>query len=402
LLVGAGVWRLMHRLPLEEARQFMTAPIELGEQPPTAAAAPAARSEVKRRYAAAQADFIAGRYATAAEGFAFVVAQDPSGPAAGPAQWNLTRSRLRGGDGAGALTALDGLLRHYADYIGSEAPDLRDGLERMQSGDLAGAQTAYQRMIEAQPDSEFVPLAWALTARIHWTHGEPMETVRAFGRMFASVPDNVPAYGTLAAQLERYADGDASVTASFEEMAREGPDGFRDMYQYLAARSLLEQDQFEATQRSLEQLRRDYPNGDFTHIVDLEHAWNLLRHQQPAEALAIFERLQQSEPPADKRAFDAFFDLRAELPMGIARCHLALGHYAEAAAAFERATAEDGESIYAVEDRIGLASAYEGLGQYDKAAAVLRTTISEHPDEPKRWALEQQLARLERRAQGTE
>jgi tetratricopeptide (TPR) repeat protein len=229
-----------------------------------------------------------------------------------------------------------------------------------------------------------------------------METVRAFGRMFASVPDTVPAYGALGAQLERYADGDTSVTGSFAEMARKGPEGFRDMYQYLAARSLLEQDQFEATQQSLEQLRREYPDGDFTHIVDLEHAWNLLRHQKPAEALAIFERLERSEPPADKRAFDAFFDLRAELPMGIARCHLALGHYAEAAAAFERATATDGESIYAVEDRIGLASAYEGLGQYDKAAAVLRTTITEHPDEPKRWALEQQLARIERRAQGTQ
>ena len=347
----------------------------------------------------ARADFAAARYPAAAEGFAFVVAQDPSGPDAGPAQWNLTRSRLRSGDGSGALTALDGLLRHYADYLGDEAPDLRDGLERMQANDLPGAQASYERMIEAQPDSEFVPLAWALIARIHWTHGEPMETVRAFGRMFASVHDNVPAYGVLAGQLDRYANGDKSVTASFEQSAKEGPEGFRDIYQYLAARSLLEQDQFEATQKSLEQLRRDYPNGDFTHIVDLEHAWNLLRHQQPAEALEIFQRLEKSEPPADQHAFDAFFDLRAELPMGIARCHLALGQYAEAAAAFERAATDDTESIYVVEDRLGLASAYEGLGQFDKAAAVLRDTIDKHPDEPKRWALEQQLTRIERRAQ---
>ncbi len=402
LTLGAWVWRLARRLPVEEARQFMTDPIELGEQPAPAPAAPAPRDLVKRRYASARADFAAGRYREAAEGFAFVVTQDPSGPEAAPSQWNLTRSRLRSGDGSGALTALDGLLRHYVDYLGDEAPDLRDGLEHMQSGDLPGAQTAYERMIEAQPDSEFVPLAWALIARIHWTHGEPIETVRAFGRMFASVPDSVPAYGTLAAQLERYASGDTSVTATFEQMAQEGPEGFRHLYQYLAARSLLEQDQFEATQKSLEQLRRDYPNGDFTHIVDLEHAWNLLRNQQPAAALAIFERLQQGEPPADKRAFDAFFDLRAELPLGIARCQLALGNYAEAAAAFERAMTDDPEGMYTVEDRLGLAVAYEGLGQYDTAAAVLRSTITEHPDEPKRWALEQQLARIERRAQGTE
>ena len=396
--VGAWLWRLAARLPVEEARQFMTAPIELGEHPIAAPPAPAARAEVKRRYASARADFAAGHYHEAAEGFAFVVAQDPAGPEAGPSQWNLTRSRLRSGDGSGALTALDGLLRNYVDYLGDEAPDLREGLERMQAGDLPAAQAAYQRMIEAQPDSEFVPLAWALIARIHWTHAEPMETIRAFGRMFASVHDQVPAYGVLATQLDRYANGDTSVTATFENMAKDGPEGFRHLYQYLAARSLLEHDQFEATQQSLEQLRSDYPDGDFTHIVDLEHAWNLLRHQQPAEALAIFERLQQGEPPADKRAFDAFFDLRAELPLGIARCQLALGHYAEAAAAFEHASTDDPEGMYTVEDRLGLAIAYENLGQLDKSAGVLRETIAQHPDEPQRWALEQQLARIEQRA----
>lgn len=216
--------------------------------------------------------------------------------------------------------------------------------------------------------------------------------------MFASVHDRVPAYSVLGAQLDRYANGDASVTTTFEQMAKEGPEGFRDIYQYLAARSLLEQDQFDATRASLEELRRQYPNGDFTHIVDLEHAWNLLRHQQPAEALAIFERLEHSEPPADQHAFDAFFDLRAELPFGIARCQLALGHYTEAAAAFERGMSEDPENMYAVENRLGLANAYEGLGQLDKAAVVLRETIAKHPDEPKRWAIEQQLARIEQRA----
>lgn len=399
IVFGVGLWRLARRLPVDEARQFMNAPIEVGEQPPPPPAAAAGRAEVERRFAAARSDFAAGRYKEAAAGFAFVVAQDPAGPEAGPAQWNLTRSRLRSGDGSGALAGLDGLLRHYADYLGQEAPDLRDGLNHMQSGDLAGAQAAYERMIEAQPDSEFVPLAWALIARIHWTHGEPMETVRAFARMFASVHDTVPAYGTLAKQLDRYASGDTSVTTSFEEQARQGPEGFRDIYQYLAARSLLEQDQFEATERSLERLRREHPNGDFSHIVDLEQAWNLLRHERPAAALVIFERLEKSEPPADQHAFDAFFALRAELPMGIARCHLALGHYEEAVAAFERASTEDGDGIYAVEDRLGLASAYEGLGQYDRAAAVLRQTIAQHPDEPKRWALEQQLGRIERRAQ---
>jgi len=142
LVLGVGAWRLARRLPVEQARQFMTAPIQLGAQPPAAPAAPAARAVIEKRYAGARADFAAGRYPEAAEGFAWIVANDPSGPEAGPSQWNLTRSRLRSGDGSGALTALDGLLRHYGDYLGSEAPDLHDGLQHMQDGDLPGAQAA--------------------------------------------------------------------------------------------------------------------------------------------------------------------------------------------------------------------------------------------------------------------
>jgi predicted negative regulator of RcsB-dependent stress response len=63
---------------------------------------------------------------------------------------------------------------------------------------------------------------------------------------------------------------------------------------------------------------------------------------------------------------------------------------------------DDPEGMYTVEDRLGLAVAYEGLGQFDKAADVLRQTIAQHPDEPKRWALEQQLARIEQRAHATQ
>jgi hypothetical protein len=56
--------------------------------------------------------------------------------------------------------------------------------------------------------------------------------------------------------------------------------------------------------------------------------------------------------------------------------------------------------MYAVENRLGLASAYEGLGQLDRASAELRRIIAEHPDEPKLWAVRQQLTRLEQ-AQAT-
>jgi tetratricopeptide (TPR) repeat protein len=234
-------------------------------------------------------------------------------------------------------------------------------------------------------------------ARIHWTHGEPMETVRAFAKMFASVKDKVPAYQVLAKQLDRYAGGDEGVTETFGDLAEEAPDGFRDIYKYLEARSLLEQNHFEATQRSLDELRRLFPDGDFSHIVDLEEAWNLLRNDKPAAALAIFQRLEQTPAPPEKQAMDDFFDLRAELPLGIARCHLALGNYAESAQAFETAIREHPNNIYAVENRLGLARAYEGLGQPDKAAQVLREVIAEHPDEPKLWAIEQQLQRVEGR-----
>jgi predicted negative regulator of RcsB-dependent stress response len=390
-----AAWSLRHRLPIVETRRFLTAPVELGDAPRPAPAVPAGPADVERRFADAHDAFAAGRWTQAGDAFAFVVTQNPTGPHAGEAQWNLVRSRLRSGDGTAALDAFDDLLHHHAAYLGEQAPGLRDGLGRMQAGDLPGAQAAFERMIHDQPDSEFVPVAHALIARIHWTHNEPMETVRSFARMFASVKDAVPAYRTLAQNLDRYAQGDTDVADSFARQAREGPDGFRDIYQYLAARSLLEQNRYQAAHDALVQLQQKYPDGDFSHIVDLEEAWNLLRNGRAAEALAIFERLEKTAAPTRTRAFDEFFDLRSELPMGIARCQLALGHYAEAVAAFERALAEHPATIYGVGDRVGMAMAYEHLGRFDRAAAVLREAIEGHPDEPKLWALRQQLARIE-------
>lgn len=400
LLIGVAgaLWWAARRLPVEEARQFLREPIEVGADRPAPPPDAAPRSEVEKRFARAQGAFAAQDYQKAAEDFAFVVAQSPDSALAGPSQWQLTRSRLRSGNGAGALAALDGLVGKYADYLGEEAPLLRRGLEQMEARDLSGAMQSYQRMVEAQPDSELLPLAWAMMARIHWTHGEPMETVRAFAKMFASVKDQVPAYQVLARQLDRYAGGDEEVTKTFGELAEEAPEGFRDIYKYLEARSLLEQSHFDATRRSLKELRAQFPDGDFSHIVDLEEAWNLLRNGRPAEALAIFERLQQIETPAEKRAMDDFFDLRAELPLGIARCQLALGNYRESAESFEDAIREHPNSIYAVENRLGLARAYEGLGEQTKAAVVLREIIADHPGEPQIWAIEQQLQRVEGQA----
>jgi tetratricopeptide (TPR) repeat protein len=392
----AGLWILVRRAPVEEARRFLTQPIELGEVP-AAPATPASPAEVERRYEAASTAFEDGRYAEAATEFAWVVAHDPTGPRGGPAQWNLTRSRLRSGDGMGALDALDDLLRHQAGYLEAEVPLLHDGLEKMQRGDLEAAAAAFAGMIREQPHSEFVPLAHALRARIHWVHGEPMATVEEFGRMFRSVRDPVPGYATLAQQLERYADGDETVADSLQRLAEDGEEEFRDIYQYLAARALLEQDHFEATRDALELLRERHPGGDFSHIVDLEHAWNLLRHQKAAEALAVFERLRETPAPAEARAFDRFFDLRAELPMGIARCHMQLGNWEQAVASFEEALAA-APSIYDVENRVSLAIAYERLGRFDDAARVLRDAINAHPDEPKLWAVRQQLDRIERQA----
>lgn len=391
------IWSLSRRLPVVETRRFLTAPIEVGDTPLPPPAEPAPPADVASGYTRAEAAFHEGRYTDAARDFAWVVAQEPAGPHAGSAEWNLTRSRLRNGDATGALTALDDLIRHYAGYLGEQAPSLRAGLELMERDDLPGAQAAFAKMIHDQPDSEFVPLAHLLTGRIHWAHGEPMEAVRAFARMFASVKDPVPGYGQLAQNLERYANGDTRVTETFDRMAHQGPEGFRDINEYLAARSLLEQDRFTDARDKFDQLRREHPHGDFSSIVDLEHAWNLLRNGQPADALAIFQRLEQTPDPPEVAAFDQFFDLRAELPLGIARCQLALGHDAEAVAAFERALAQDPHGIYVVEDQIGQAMAYERLGQLDRSAELLRKVIDEHPDEPKVWALRQQLARVEER-----
>src|SRR6185295_7246624 len=96
----------------------------------------------------------------------------------------------------------------------------------------------------------------------------------------------------------------------------------------------------------------------------------------------IFQRLEQADAPKPAAAFDESFDLRGELPMGVARCRLALHQYPEAVAAFEEALRQSPQGMYAVENQLGLAAAYEGLGQFDRSAAVLRATIEQHPDEP--------------------
>ena len=132
----------------------------------------------------------------------------------------------------------------------------------------------------------------------HWHQMDAMGMMRAFTRMLGSVKDTVPAYARLRHYLGQYADGDPNVADSFTEMAQTGDDGFRDIYQYMAARTLLEQGRFEATETALETLRQRYPDGDFTHIVDLEHAWNFLRQGNAEESLAIFRRLEAAPPPA--------------------------------------------------------------------------------------------------------
>jgi tetratricopeptide (TPR) repeat protein len=386
---------LSRRLPVDQARRFFRAPIEVGKEPPSSDAARLPIEQIEARFAFGEAAFREERYARAAEEFEAVVAHDPGGPLAGPAQWNLTRSRLRRGDGNGALDALDGLLRFYADFLAQESALLRKAIDHMATGEMAAALEAFDRMIEEQAGHELVPLAHALKARIHWNHGEPMAAMASFADLFAAVQDDVPAYRDLGGLLERYAEGDTSVADDFADRADEIGEGFSDIYRYLAARSLLEQNRFEDTREALEALQRAHPEGDFTHIVDLEHAWNLQRNGRPAEALAIFERLERATGPEQAQAFDRFFDIRTELPMGIARCQLDLGRYEKSVAAFERALAEHPRSIYVLENQLGLAMAYEKLGRLAEAARTLETAITDHPDEPRLWAVRQQLARIE-------
>src|SRR5262249_2465056 len=126
-----GGWILWHarRLPVTEARNFLNAPIEVGEEPPPAAMTPEPPGTVPERFATGRSAFTEGRYADAAGDFAWVVAHDPSGPTAGPAQWNLVRSRLRSGDANGALSALHDLLAQHAGWLGEQSPHLREGAE---------------------------------------------------------------------------------------------------------------------------------------------------------------------------------------------------------------------------------------------------------------------------------
>ena len=241
-----------------------------------------------------------------------------------------------------------------------------------------------------------MPLAHALIARIHWAHGEAMATVRAFARMLGSVHDTVPAYARLAHYLTRYADGDAERRRdTFAEIARTGDEGFRDIYQYMAARSAaragaLRVDAGRARNAAHAPSRRRL------------HAHRRPRARvEPAAAgtgrggAGDLRRLEATAGAAGTSGLDEFFDLRAELPMGVARCRSTLGRHDEAAPAFERAIAADAQGMYAVENQLGLATAYERLGQMERAETTLAGVIAAHPDEPKLGAVRQQLARVQ-------
>src|SRR5438093_12997840 len=147
VLLSGGVlaWVVGRRLPVQETRRFLTAPVEVGEVPPAPQGAPepAGPADVAQRYAAAEQSFHAGQYRAAAESFAWVVAHDPAGPEAGAAQWNLTRSRLRSGGATAAPDAFHKLLRHDAGYLGQQPPVLRGGHELIEGGDLPGARAPF-------------------------------------------------------------------------------------------------------------------------------------------------------------------------------------------------------------------------------------------------------------------
>jgi len=395
---AAILWSLSARLPVDEARRFFYEPIRLGDEPPPSTTALVPPDEVERRYTAARVAFREGRHTEAAEAFASVVEGNPAGPLAGSAQWNLVRSRMRSGNGNAALDGLETLLRHYAGYLEEQAPPLLEALEHLERGDTAAGEASFDRMLEEYAESELVPLAYALKGRIYWNQRKPTQAVRAFVHMLDSVEDDVTTYRELSGLLERYVEGDTGVAEEFAARANQADEGFRDIYRYVAARSFLEQNRFAETHQALEELRSSHPRGDFSHVIDLEHAWNLFRNGEPAAALEIFERLEQA-PPEGAEAFDRFFDVRAEYPMGIARCQLALGRDQQAIETFQRALDLYPRSIWALENRMGMALGYEKLGQPGRAAEILRTAIAEHPEDPELWAVRQQLARVKESAQ---
>ena len=276
----------------------------------------------------------------------------------------------------------------------------RDGLQRMEQGDLPGAQAAFERMIHEQPDSELVPLAHALIARIHWAHGEPMETVRAFARMFASVQDTVPAYARLAHYLERYADGDTNVTGY---LRRPRPDGRRGLPRHLpvprrpqpARAGPLRGDATRRSRRCAALSRTATSRTSSTSRTP----GTCCATASPAEALAIFERLEQT-PAAGERtgASTSSSTCAPSCRMGIARCQLALGHDARGGGGLRtRARRDRPQHLRGRESRRPGDRVRAPRPARPRRRRAPREVIDEHPDEPSGWALRQQLARVEER-----
>src|SRR4030095_6080906 len=130
-----------------------------GATPPPAATAPAAGVSPQKMQEAAQADYAAGQYDLAIEGFQAYIKNFPRSDWADDAQLYVCKSYLLDGKNDKAVEACDAVIRNYPSSNAVAEAYYRKGLALNNLRDVAGARAACEAVVKNYKDSDVSILA---------------------------------------------------------------------------------------------------------------------------------------------------------------------------------------------------------------------------------------------------
>lgn len=310
------------------------------------------------RTSAALAQMARGNNAGAAGDLENIAAAD-SGPRADLA---LVSARLRQGDTAGALKAIDGLEKKLPDQ--PLAPFLR-GRVLLMKKDNAGATKAYETALARDP--QYFPAVAALAA-INLADGKPDEARKRFDAHLVAQPKSWQARMALAELDLRTGAPTDKVIASLREAVKANPAEVR-THLGLVNRLIAAGDTKAALQAAQEAAGA-LPNR--FEIVELQGRAELAAGDVQ-RAITTFKRLTSMQP-------------RNPMPeMRLAEAYLSSKEYESARRSLQRAT-ELAPDLFAPRRSLALLAAHEG--RYDEALRIARDAQKRQPRDASAFLLE--------------
>ncbi|MBL8307593.1 MAG: PEP-CTERM system TPR-repeat protein PrsT [Rubrivivax sp.] len=332
-----------------------------------ARAVKAAPQDARVRTSAALAQMARGNNAAAAGDLENIAAAD-KGPRADMA---LVSARLRQGDTAGALKAVDGLEKKLPDQ--PLAPFLR-GRVLVLKKDYAGATQAYEAALAR--DANYFPAVAALAA-LSLANGKPEDARKRFEAHIASQPGSWQARLAMAELDVRTGAPTAKVVASLREAVKANPAEPR-THLALITRLIAAGDSKAALQAAQE------ANGALPNrfeIIEAQGRAELAAGDQQ-RAITTFKQLTSMQP-------------RNPLPeMRLAEAYMAAKEVESARRALTRAS-ELSPDLFA--PRRSLAMLAAQAGKFDEALAIAREAQKRQPREAAGFVLEGEIESGRRR-----